>query len=250
MDEFILNEREWVENVIHSHTLGRNASTTIGRVAKYYFCEGYPKKEISKLVGDFMLRCDPSVNLIRWQDTIEYRVNMADRYPLVDITGIHITRKEMDLVEKLDGKQLQRLMFTLLCVAKYNNAVNPKNSNWVNTQMKDIFTLSNLRPCAKRRLLMINDLLRLGYISMSSIVDNVSVHIQIVDNSEDDSDIIITDFRNLGNQYLMYCGEDYIVCRSCGLVVKRTGRRQIYCNTCYAEINSINALARSHTLTA
>ena len=46
----------------------------------------------------------------------------------------------------------------------------------------------------------------------------------------------ITDFRNLGNQYMMYLGESYFQCVECGLVVRRITNNQKYCDDCAASV--------------
>ena len=66
----------------------------------------------------------------------------------------------------------------------------------------------------------------------------------------------VSDFRNLGYQYLKYHGEPYFECENCGLTVrqnnKKTGRRQKYCQSCAAEIKiqqTINSVMRRRAKT-
>ena len=75
-------------------------------------------------------------------------------------------------------------------------------------------------------------------IQFSKKVDNTNVRVCF----KEDGEVVlrITDFRNLGYQYLMYHGEPYFECENCGLVVKinepKKGRKQKYCNSCAAEV--------------
>ena len=42
----VLNEYEWAEKMIDSHSLGKKPIETLNRVAKYYFENQYSKREV------------------------------------------------------------------------------------------------------------------------------------------------------------------------------------------------------------
>lgn len=232
---------------------------TLGRVAKYYHANGFKRKEIHALLEDFLIKADPSANIVLWQSAIDRQVKNAERYPLVELDGVAITKKELDIccglsgapskvskTSKRSGRQkncrgLQnRLMFTLICLAKFANAVNDKNDGWVNRQDNEIFRLANIKATTKRQALMYSDLRDLGLIRFSKKVDNVNVRVLCLDD-DGDPELFITDYRNLGNQFLRYCGEPYIECASCGLVVRRSNNSQLYCEECGVAINRQHA---------
>lgn len=245
MTNIVLNEKACAEFALENLTLGSKPVETLGRVARYYYSEGYKKREIGNLLEDFMLKCDPTINIVKWQAAIDRQANSADKYELIDISGIAITKSEINAIQKIEGKLLQRLMFTMLCLAKYGNAISPNNNNWVNRKDKEIFSLSNIAITTKKQSLMINDLWSLGYIGYSRVVDNVNINVKIVDD-DSPTEIFITDFRNLGNQYMRYCGEKYIECQSCGKVVKQNKNVQKYCRECAVEIDRQKAIERYH----
>lgn len=243
MTNIVLNERACAEYALDNLSLGAKPIETLGRVARYYYSIGYKKKDIGSLLEDFMLKCDPAINIVKWQAAIDRQVSNADKYELIDISGISITRAEIDKIQQIDGKLLQRLMFTMLCLAKYGNAVNPKNNNWVNKKDKEIFSLANISLTTKRQSLMINDLWTMQYIGFSRVVDNININVKIIDDSSP-TVLYISDFRNLGNQYMRYCGEKYIECECCGKVVKENHGKQHYCNECAIEIDRQKSLER------
>ena len=241
MIEIVMNEREWVEEVLREKRLGKKPTLVIGRLAKYYHAQGLRKAEIKKRIEDFMVRCDPTINIVRWQDTIDAMVKGSSKYPLVEIDKIAVTASEMDAIMKLTSIQQQRLMFVLVCLAKYGDAIRPKNSGWVNLESKDIFSLANITLTSKRQALLINDLWQVGYVGYSRVIDNVNLCVQILDYEAEPA-IEITDFRNLGNQFRRYLGDkSYIQCCNCGLVIKRTSPNHKYCPACAEEINKIRA---------
>lgn len=236
MTEIILDERTWCENMLKSFSMGSSPAGTLNRLAKYYFTLGHKKNDIARLLEEFILRCNPSANIMRWQEVIDNCVRHADRRPLIAVESIPVTQKELDLISELPGQMIRKLMFTLLCLAKYRNSVSPKNDNWVGYENRDIFKMANIQTTRVRQYAMMNDLLRVGYIGMSKIVDNVSVRVSIIDDGI--PVIYVSDFRNIGNQYVRYLGGNYIECAHCGLVIKKIGRNNKYCPLCASSIKA------------
>ena len=234
MKEIVTNERAYVEQILNCPKIGSKPMESLSRIARYYYSEGYAKDEIHKLLEEYLLKCDPTFNLVKWQTSIDMVVGSASKYPLIDIQGVPITRSELKKIGKLRSKMLRKLMFTLLCLAKYCNAVNPSNNNWVNFKDKDIFSLANIVIATKRQSLLINDLWSMGYIGYSKMVDNTNLNVKIVDE-DSPVDLVVLDYRNLGNQYLRYCGESHIECQICGKVIAKRSNRQLYCSECSAK---------------
>lgn len=248
----VLNEYEYVESVLQEHRLGPKPTETLTRVARYYSSfDGAKKSDVRNQLEEFMLRCDPSINLVKWQETLDRIVKGASKYPLVDIESVPITEKELAICDGLSkdtvrrdlsmyksttGKPMKRLLFTLICLAKYSDLVNSNNGGWVNRTDKEIFRLANVVTPIRRQSLMLNDLREFGYIRFSRKVDNVNINVQCLDH-DGEPVMHIKDFRNLGYQYMRYCGETYIECQQCGLVVKQRNNSQKYCPDCAVDVN-------------
>jgi len=246
----VLNEREWAENAIANRQLGHSPIETLGRVARYYYqCEGYKKKDVKKKVADFLLQCDPGVVLVKWEDTIDRLAKTANKYQLIELEGIDITEAELQVIASLEGKQMQRLAFTLLCVAKYWDAAQPNNNGWVNTQDKDIMNMANIKTSIRRQSLMLHEMKKAGLLRFSKRVDSLNIQVKFIRRNSPVK-IHIEDFRNLGNQYLLYCGEPYIKCAMCGLTIKRKNNRHKYCPDCAAEMyikKSVESVMRNRS---
>lgn len=143
----------------------------------------------------------------------------------------------MDRIHEQGSVLKEKLLFTLLCLAKYGNMKNPKNNGWVNIDHRSIFPLANITIGIKRQQQLLNELLQSGVIAMSCIVDNVNIRVCIIDDAGDAS-LRVTDFRSLGNQYMMsILPTDYITCESCGVVIKRSNNRHKYCKDCSVQVN-------------
>lgn len=236
----VLNEYEWAERMINGHELGKKPIETLSRVAKYYYANQYSKKEVRKLLDTFLTQCDPSVSLVHWSDTLDRVAKSVDKFPIICLDGIRISQKELEKIETLGGKQVKRLAFTLLCVAKYWDAVSDSNNHWVNSSDKEIMQMANINTSVKRQSMMFGELRDAGFIRFSKKIDNLNVQVMFMEDGE--AAMYIQDFRNIGYQYLKHYGEPYFDCVNCGITVKiqepTKGRRQKYCPSCAVELHT------------
>lgn len=171
----------------------------------------------------------------------------------IDIDFIPVTKNELEVIGRIKGKQLKRLAFTLLCLAKYWNTVNEGNDFWVHDANNEIMTMANIKTSSKRQGLLFRSLYDDGLIRFSKKITNTDVRVNFADDS--DTEMEITDFRNLGYQYLMHNGEPFFECECCGIVTKydnpNVGRRQKYCKSCAKDIaiqQRVNAAMRGKIL--
>lgn len=248
----VLNEHEWAEEMIASGSLGKKPMETLRRVARYYIDDGASKQDAKKKLSSFIIKCDPSAAIPKWADAIDRAVVSAAKYEAIMIEDVSVSKGEIDVIDSLQGKQVRRLGFTLLCLAKYWNAVNKCTDGWVNSKDSDIMKMANIRTSTKRQSAMYYTLKEAGLIRFSKKVDNTNVQVCFIEDGP--AAIKITDFRNLGYQYLMYKGEPYFVCRNCGITSPienergRAGRRPKYCRECAAQISMrqhVNRIMRS-----
>lgn len=106
----VLNEYEWAEKMIDSHSLGKKPIETLNRVAKYYFENQYSKREVRGMLDDFMLQCDPTASLVHWSDTLDRVTKGVNKFPLIRLDGVDITKSEIralsdSIVNTLPEKQ-------------------------------------------------------------------------------------------------------------------------------------------------
>lgn len=246
----ILNEYAWAEKMIEESSLGDNTYETLCRVAKYYKANGMQKTELRKKLEEFLRRCDPYVSPVLWSDTLDKATKVGMKYDLVMIEKIVVTKPEMETILKLTGVQLQRLAFTLLCVAKYMMAVAPKTDGWVNTPENEVMKMANIKTSYKRQNLMYGQLLDEGLLRPSKKISNLNVQVRFMQDGE--TALEVRDFRDLGNQFMMYIGKPYFVCQHCGLTVKvpdgaKAGKMK-YCPDCAQKVRvqqNVNAVMRS-----
>lgn len=237
----VLNEHEWARDMIESCSLGTKPFETLSRVAKYYIDNNYSKKETRDMLDIFLLQCEPTASLPKWAKTLDHAVARALKYNAIKVDCIEITKPEMECINTLEGKQVRRLAFTLLCLAKYWDTVNLNGDHWVNNKDSEIMKMANIYTSIKRQSQMFYTLNEKSLIQFSKKIDNTNVKVCFITPGE--SEMFITDFRNLGYQYLKYCGEPCFECQNCGITVKcekkagQAGPKYKYCKDCAIDIH-------------
>lgn len=264
----ILNEYEWAEKKIRNRDLGKKPYETLTRVAKYYYENRYSKREIRKLLDQFLISSNPDASLFFWSDSLDKIAKNVGKFPLIQIDHIPVTQGELDEIQNLDSPQAQRLAFTLLCVSKYWDIVSDRNNHWVNSPDKEIFSMANISASSKNQDLLYGKIIQAGLIRQSKKIDNLNVQVLFQDDSEEPPVLLIKDFRNLGFQYLKHYGGPFFECEQCGTTVKMAehkqyqsrqrncyhngrGRKQRYCPTCAAEIRvkqNVDAVMRRRSI--
>ena len=232
-----MNEYTYAENLLNKQDLkacdlGDKPSSTLNLLARYYREIGKNDDEIKELLSDFLNRClKDKYKESKWIDSIFYQVIKSKKYNLKKVDNVIVTKSEMEIIQSVKGKSRQKVLFTLLVLAKYYNAVSDKNKNWTNLEYKKIFKLANVQLSIQNQALLINDLYNCGFVNVSKNVGKPNIQVNFVDN-ESDTVLTITRLKDLGKEYLMFCGEDYIRCQKCGTLVKNYRNTNKYCKTC------------------
>lgn len=243
MKEIILNEKTYAENLIEQYSLGKDEYVSICILAKYWRALGMRKQQIRRKVEEHILRSKPYAQMFRYTDMIDKAIDLSKKWPMLEIDFVDITEAELNRIASLEQMQARQLAFTMLCLAKYRNAVNPKSDGWIGTPQADVYKLANIFGSFDKRAEIQRMVYDAGMIEWPRRADSENVKVQICDFAGDPV-LKIRDFRNLGYQYRQFCGEPYFSCIECGLVVRKNSNRMKYCHDCATEIN--RQKAREH----
>lgn len=230
----ILNELKYAEKCIKENYIDKKPFFTLNILAKYYYHLGNNEVEIVELLKDYAKEtCSGySKNKFTWDTNIAKMVKTAIQYPLYQIEGVWITSKELSTIRSIHNKVLERLAFTLLCLAKYNIVKNPKSDGWINYESKEIFSLARISSGIDEREIKFHELYKLGLIDFAKRIDNLGIRVKYI-SDDDDNVLFISDFRELGYEYLLYRGENFIRCGECGILTRgnKAGTKR-YCVNC------------------
>ena len=231
----ILNEKDCAEKCLQNGLIDNKPFLTLSILAKYYYHEcGYRKKKITTLLIDYLSKHYPryDLNIFKWQASIEKIAANAGKYQLYQIPGVMIMKSEIETITNLHNKVLERLMFTMLCLAKLSNEKNPNNNGWVNADSKDIFKYAHISCKVDEREVKIGKLWQMGLLDFSKRNDNLNCRVAFIDN-DGDEELFVSDFRELGYEYQKYKGENFIRCAECGILTRgnKNGTKK-YCKDC------------------
>ncbi len=216
--------------------------------AKYLYHEKKLKKpEIIKELNRYMENCYPRYNPVDWWENLEKYADKAGKYPLCQCKGVWATKDELKKIEELQDKVLERLAFTLLCLAKFRNFQNPNNNNWVNYSNGEIFSMACINIPAFEKDIRINRLKELGFIEYAKQINNLNIQVLYLDNAGEDK-LFVSDFRKLGYEWRLYKEEKYIRCVGCGILVKNTNGKRQYCKECADTLDKERAKMRMKKL--
>ncbi len=229
----ILNEEKYAADLLNQISLNKKVYNDLNLIARYlYHNQSLKDSEIYNELVNIMENKYANFIISKWQNSLLKISKDAKKKSLIVIDYIPITVNELDTINNIESKPIKRVAFTLLCLSKYKNIVNPNNNNWINYEFKDIFKASNVTATVKEQCNIINEMKHLELIKMNNLVNNLSLNICYIDKENSNIVLQINDFRNLGYEYLLYCGEKFIRCKRCNILVKKRGKTDKYCKEC------------------
>ena len=175
--ELILNEHAFAQQAIACGTVGKKPAQTLGCISRYLCYEGYEKPQIEETLHRFMRENYANYHAVQWSAAIEHISSRADRRPLLQANQIEITQEELASIRALASQPLERLCFTLLCLAKYAQLINPANDGWVTQKWSAIFRMAHVQAGKERQAAMLHTLREKGLIAFSRGVDNLHIHV-------------------------------------------------------------------------
>ena len=225
----ILNEKEYVNSILLTKNIEISKTYTfLSMYARYLYHDmGLRKAGINKELNKFMLENYPRYNPVDWASSIEKYSTKAEKYALCECRGVWITENELTTIKEIGNKVLERLAFTLLCLAKFRNYRNSNNNNWVNYSNGEIYKLACINTTAFDKDLKFNQLRELGLIEYAKKVDNLNIRVLYIDDDSENK-LFVTDFRKLGYEWRLYKGEKYIRCSDCGILTRKNSNRTKY----------------------
>lgn len=239
---YILNEKEYIRDILAAGKKpdGISNGYLIVLIAKYYFDRGKSPDDLIEIVKKQML----DFNIEGYQ---EYRYankinkTCVELYELEsdklfrELEYVPIYEKELEVVESLPNDRQKKFMFTLYAIARYMNC-----DGWINKKdskgLSEVFKLANITLSSDKKNELLNDLYSNGYIHFGKKINNLNIQVELSD--ENDNVVYkVTEFNNIGNQYIGNFKKGYKQCTNpgCGRKIKIKGTNDKYCKHCARE---------------
>lgn len=233
MNALVLNEKKYIEEQLSSGEFKANIPAILPMLARYCRHEYKMKiKEVRDALEIIMATYYENYNPVKWSSSLDKYARNSSRRGLLEIESIPITQAELAYISDIKNIRIERLMFTLLCLAKYYNARNETNNNWTNLATKYVFKLARVSTTVDEQNYFVRDLYIMGLVSYSKKIDNLNLQVNFIDN-DNVAVLEISDFRELGYEYMQWKQGGYFRCEHCGILVRqnKNGTRK-YCKDC------------------
>lgn len=150
------------------------------------------------------------------------------RIRLLECAGIPITQSEIETIKSISDKMnidettakaYQRLLFTILCVGKFQRMKDGANQDgYTNTKDNALFELARVTAKEEERDYILGSLAEAGYVAFPYSKKRVNVRPTFIDDSSEVVHVI-SDMREIGWKWNQINGEFYRKCDSCGLLM-------------------------------
>lgn len=236
MNKFILNEQRYVEEeLLTGASLTQKTAKSLLLLSKYYlYICNKTDEEIKILINDLFSRYGLEHSSNYWNRQLEYAIEYAHERPLINIDYIPITKEEYKIIKKITNEELQKLLFTMICLCRYHDYRNPNNNHWVNyfsNGVAPLFALANVRGSLDAKLDLLRELKNTGYINSTTGYLKHNWQVNVIDenpNSEIFYQVINMD--NLGYQWLVATKQGKF-CADCGQYIPKYRPRKGHMKT-------------------
>lgn len=247
----LIDEYEIAERILSTKTINNKSDLFV--VAKYLRTEmECNEKETLEMLITIAKKSKFEFNPVKSIPFLESISKKAINYKLKKVDYVDITQHEVDEIKKIDSVKIQRVAFTLLVYAKYNNKLSQDNDNWCNIGINEIYKIARVSTRnTKEKALILNKLNTLGYIAFSKKNTNLNCRYLLIDDKED-SFLRVNDLRELGYQYIAIDNKNqFVTCQKCGAIVKKKSKNDYstkYCAECSQSLRNENLLKSFHKL--
>lgn len=245
--KYVMNERKLAEEILNGEGYGDSFPYTTTILAKYYKSLGYGNDEIKTALDRVIDERVPSVKKQTKDDRIRKALKISGEYPLYETEKISVSTAEMDKVRSVHSGRfrdctIQKAAFTLVCFAKFLAERGVKD-NWVNAEMKDIFSAAGLKLKTERQRLLMHELYKSGFIAVNPVVGKFSV--RVLCESGGDTVAEVDNVNEAGLIFEELGGKRFVKCETCGRRVRVTNGRSRFCRDCAVERDRMLARERS-----
>lgn len=148
------------------------------------------------------------------------------------IDYIGISNTELDTIKNVNNIKCEKLLFVLLCMAKFQSCVYGFTDGLVNYSLNDLFKQARVTIKSSDREFILNDLLQTGLISIPKKNDTSCLIVNFIDNQEPVLKLDEIDCKELAYSYLQWKNNGgYQHCEKCGRLFRKNKNRK-YCKEC------------------
>ena len=234
MIKFKFHEERDIINAVESNLMDfSNPRKVIWTLAQYYVSIHKNDDKVAfENIKKYIEKHDSNFYYEQYIADINKCIRKAKKYELKDIDDIVITKSEMDVIHSFDDIKKEKIVFVLIALAKYFNALYGKDSDCLFAKTSDIFKYARVVIPSSERDYYLHFAYEAGVLLPNFSIGSNMQLVGVVSHKEDDEAVLALneyDYQELAYAYLNYKNGGYKRCAKCGSWFK-VKRGEIYCH--------------------
>lgn len=237
MIKFKFHEERDIINAVESNLMDySNPRNVIWTLALYYIkIKGIDEKNVFDEIVKYISFYDTNFYYEQYISDIKKCIRKAKQYDLKNIESITITKSEMDKIKSFDDIKKEKIVFVLIALAKYFNALYGNDRDCLFAKTSDIFKYARVVIPASERDYYLHFAYETNVLLPNfSIGSNMHLVGAVSHDENDEAALILNeyDYRELAYTYLNYKNGGYKRCEECGswFKVKSSEPGTLYCH--------------------
>ena len=241
----ILNEELYVKNLL----LGKNKDIKsiikkIGYITRYnlHILKKDEKKNYNSTIL-WMTKHQDNFDESCYSNIVSAYIKKAKKRDFKYIDNITITKNELDKIKSLNNIREEKIMFVLLCMAKYQSVFMGFTDGLVKYTITDLCKYARISVPADKREYILHDILLKGFISCPKKNDTKCLRVNFIEK-DGEPELILNeiDCQELAYVYLRWKnGSGFKRCRKCGRLMSSRNKKDLcpYCEQLVQDNNHI-----------
>lgn len=221
----ILNYKEQYEKLIANGFDKYPNRRDLSILAHKWKQEGNDIETINKKLVDFCKKFS-NVSISVCETYIKEVIEKLDTYLRTLKEKIEFTQKELEVIKAYKNSDIEKVLFILMCYYKINNKFYLcANSN---ISIKEIFEIAKVKATKEKQLSILHELYTNGemHITLKPLLS-----VSVIQYPQSEKVLEVPVGYDMVSYYLLFTKE-YIRCKNCGCIIKKTSNNIKYCNKC------------------
>ena len=201
-------------------------------LCEHWLKDGISVSDLRDNICDFCLHWNNQFNIAQNENLIfsvinQVKKNLDNKKPFENRKIIIFYKSELDTILEVKDKTIQRVLFVMICLAKWRNANYIYLNSGSSIKLKDIFYLADIKCSKKEQMMCLHKLNECGYTNVQ-LKPLLKFFIPcIVEDGEpalsfNISENMIDELLNITLPHCERCGKPY----------EKQGNKQKYCKNC------------------
>lgn len=220
MIKFKFNETRDIVNEVESNLMDfSNPRKAIWTLSLYYIqIKNCNEKEVFQKIIDYISERDSDFYYEQYLNDINKCIKKAKKYEIKNIDKIIITKSEMDVIQSFNDIKKEKIVFVLIALAKYFNALYGNDRDCCFAKTRDIFKYARVVIPASERDYYLHFAYESGVLLPNFSVGSNMQLVGVVSHNEEESALVLDeyDYKELAYAYLNYKDGGYKRCKECG----------------------------------